>query len=92
LTPRQVTDFGKSKKIATVKAGSHHTIIHTQSGDIYACGSNKDGQLGTGDKESRATFTLLKSLDDKNIYRIFAGGNHTWILLDEFIPTRKPHR
>jgi alpha-tubulin suppressor-like RCC1 family protein len=29
LKPRQVTDFGKSKKIATVKAGAHHTIIST---------------------------------------------------------------
>jgi hypothetical protein len=34
----------------------------------------------------------VKSLDDKNVYRVFAGGNHTWILLDEFIPIRKPHR
>ena len=64
----------------------------TQAGDIYVCGNNKDGQLGLGDTETRTAFTLLKSLADKNVYRIFAGGNHTWVLLDEFIPMRKNMR
>jgi len=31
-------------------------------------------------------------LADKNAYRIFAGGNHSWVLLDEFVPMRKAYR
>ena len=45
-----------------------------------------------GDTEMRSGFTLLRSVSDKNAYRIFTGGNHTWILLDEFIPQRKNAR
>ena len=40
----------------------------------------------------RKQFTLLTQLLDKNIYRLFAGGNHSWILLDEIIPVKKNHR
>lgn len=30
----------------------------------------------------------MRTLIDKNIYRVFAGGNHSWVLLDEIIPMR----
>jgi len=30
----------------------------------------------------------VRSLADKNVYRIFCGGNHTWVLIDEFLPVR----
>ena len=45
-----------------------------------------------GDTETRTCFTHLKSLADKNVYRIFAGGNHSWVLLDEIVPVRKNTR
>lgn len=73
-------------------AGLHHTIVMTQAGDIYVCGSNKDGQLGLGDTDTRTGFTHLQSLSDKNVYRVFAGGNHSWVLLDEIVPMRKNAR
>lgn len=60
----------------------------TQAGDLYVCGSNQDGQLGLGDTEMRTGFQHLRTLADKNIYRLFAGGNHSWVLLDEIIPMR----
>ena len=93
MKPTLVEDFGKSnKKVTLVSAGAHHTVVMTQGGDLYVCGSNTDGQLGMGDTEMRSGFTLLRSLGDKNVYRLFTGGNHTWILLDEFIPFRKNAR
>ena len=36
----------------------------------------------------RNGFQHLRTLADKNIYRLFAGGNHSWVLLDEIIPMR----
>jgi len=30
----------------------------------------------------------VRSLADKNVYRIFCGGNHTWVVIDEFLPIR----
>lgn len=31
-------------------------------------------------------------MQEKNVYRLFAGGNHSWVLLDEFVPLRKGYR
>jgi len=59
---------------------------------MYVCGNNTDGQLGLGDFETRSTFTWVRSLADKNVHRIFCGGNHTWVLLDEFLPIRNNAR
>ena len=59
---------------------------------MFVCGSNTDGQLGLGDTEMRTGFTHLRTLADKNIYRVFAGGNHSWVLLDEIIPMRNNMR
>ena len=91
LKPRYVQDFS-GKKVQLMAAGLHHSMVMTQSGDIYVCGSNKDGQLGLGDTDTRTGFTHLQSLADKNVYRIFAGGNHSWVLLDEIVPMRKNPR
>jgi len=55
---------------------------------VFVCGNNNDGQLGLGDTETRNNFTHLRSLADKNVYRLFCGGNHTWALIDEFMPMR----
>lgn len=76
------------KKVKSIAAGQNHSIALTQAGDIFVCGSNTDGQLGLGDTDMRTGFTHLRTLADKNIYRIFAGGNHSWVLLDEIIPMR----
>ena len=82
-----VKDF-KGKRIQLISAGSHHTAVMTQAGDVFVCGNNKDGQLGLGDTETRSNFTHVRSLADKNVYRLFCGGNHTWALIDEFMPMR----
>lgn len=87
VKPTLVRDF-KDKKISLISAGAHHSVIMTQQGDVYVCGNNKDGQLGLGDCEARNSFTYLRSLADKNVYRLFCGGNHTWALIDEFMPMR----
>ena len=39
--------------------GIDHTFISTQSGEVYAAGLNKYGQLGTGDTVNRLTFTKV---------------------------------
>ncbi len=39
-----------------------------------------------GDDESKIVFTHVASLGGKNIEKIFAGGNHSWIVLDQNDP------
>ncbi len=85
--PKLVQDF-IGKKIKQIAAGQNHSLALSQAGDLFVCGSNTDGQLGLGDTDTRTGFQHLRTLSDKNIYRVFAGGNHSWVLLDEIIPMR----
>lgn len=39
-----------------------------------------------GDDESKIVFTHVASLGGKNIDKIFAGGNHSWVFLDDQNP------
>lgn len=32
------------------------------------------------------------SLGPRNIYKVFAGGNHSWVVLDDIIPVREKYR
>ncbi len=34
----------------------------------------------------------MGSIGDKNVYRIFAGGNHSWVVIDDVIPRRTHFR
>lgn len=47
---------------------------------------------GLNDKESRTSFNHIGNIGAKNVYRIFAGGNHSWVVIDDIIPIRKKYR
>lgn len=42
----------------------------------------------TEDLESRTAFQYVASVGDKNVYRIFAGGDHSWVVVDDIIPRK----
>ncbi len=77
MRPKLVGFFieGKASREARVVAaacGSRHTILLTDKGVLYACGSNSYGQLGFGDRK----FSLLP----KQLHLCVAGGpaEHLW--------------
>jgi len=39
-----------------------------------------------GDEVSRTTFQLVQTLAGKNVKKVFAGGSHTWVLIDYDMP------
>ena len=47
---------------------------------------------GLNDKESRTSFHHVANIGAKNVYRIFAGGNHSWVVIDDIIPIRRKYR
>jgi hypothetical protein len=47
---------------------------------VYACGLNNYGQLGTGDKENHAQPTLVPKLTDVGVIDIQGGEHHTMVL------------
>ena len=84
-TPTLVQDFD-GIKVQAISAGSHHSVVQTAAGDLYACGLNKDGQLGLGHAKAKTQFTHISAFGGINIQRFVASGNHAWFQIDEFLP------
>jgi alpha-tubulin suppressor-like RCC1 family protein len=74
--------------IVSIAAGWSHSIILTDQNFLYVSGCGKYGELGLEDEENRSIFTLLKDSMAVNISKIFAGGHHSWIILDSKNPEK----
>jgi alpha-tubulin suppressor-like RCC1 family protein len=86
-----VKDF-LGKHITMIAAGWNHSLAMTNKGDLYSCGYGQNGQLGLGEKESRTQFTHVHSVGNKNITKLFAGGCHSWVVLDSIVPIKEDYR
>ena len=76
------------KHILQISAGWSHSMILTSQNYLYVSGCGKYGELGLEDDENRRNFTLLRSTMNLNITKIFAGGHHSWIIVDAKIPEK----
>ncbi len=76
------------KNIISIAAGWSHSIILTDQNFLYVSGCGKNGELGLEDEENRSMFTLIKSTMELNINKIFAGGHHSWIIVDSENPEK----
>jgi alpha-tubulin suppressor-like RCC1 family protein len=74
--------------VVCIAAGRHHSLAMNTKNDVYACGSGQYGQIGLPDKEMRTSFAHVLSLMSVNAYKVFAGGNHSWIILDDMQPKK----
>lgn len=85
FTPELVKELkAKNEKIIEISAGHKHFIALSNSSNVYCCGYNKFGQLGTGNNTSFSTPRLIKSIDPKvdgsNALRVQAGVDFSVIL------------
>ncbi|MDR2099255.1 MAG: hypothetical protein LBP40_00315, partial [Campylobacteraceae bacterium] len=74
-----------SYNIASVSAGSEHSLALASDGKVYAAGQNNVGQLGLGsgstdDVTSFTETTYLNVLSGENIVSIAAGGDYSLAL------------
>jgi len=74
--------------VTQISAGWNHSLVLTQSGKLFASGHGEHGQLGLGDHEIQKGFTNVAQVGNKNIGQIYAGGNHSWLVLDDQDPIR----
>jgi len=81
-----------NKPLSYIAAGWNHSVVLTDQGDIFATGYGAHGQLGLNDKDSRTSYNYVTHIGAKNVYRIFAGGNHSWVVIDDIMPVRQRHR
>ena len=67
--------------IKQITCGSHHTFVLTENHELWACGYNKDGQLGLGHKEDKNRLTKLEWIEEA-IKHVACGYYHTYILTE----------
>ena len=98
------SDFAFIKQVA---AGRHHSLLLTGNGKVYGCGRTQSGELGlpltemhqreeTFDVASRIEkgiqeFMQIYTLSSANVSKIFAGGFHSFVVLNHLAP-RRPKR
>lgn len=61
-----------------VTCGFHHTVILASGGRVFACGKNKDGQLGIGNSQNQ--YALQEVHFDEPIIDVAGGAEHTLFL------------
>ncbi|XP_030650140.1 probable E3 ubiquitin-protein ligase HERC1 isoform X2 [Chanos chanos] len=76
--------------IEDVAVGAEHTLALSSTGDVYAWGSNSEGQLGLGHTNHVREPTLLTALQGKNIQQISAGRCHSAAWSAPPLPPRAP--
>lgn len=70
VLPAKIMDGVKSASI-----DGSTMIILTQSGDVYTCGWNYDGQLGTGDREDRNVPTWVYNIYESTLPEMLKSEN-----------------
>jgi alpha-tubulin suppressor-like RCC1 family protein len=74
------------KEIVMVSAGATHSLVLSSNHDVYSCGYNAKGQLGLGEDKTATLWTHITQLSGKNVGKIYAGGDHSWAVIDELTP------
>ncbi|ODN02865.1 putative E3 ubiquitin-protein ligase HERC4 [Orchesella cincta] len=71
-----------TKTVVQVAAGFFHSVVLTNSGEIYTCGSNSHGQLGLGyaNGPNQTKFCLVELLVGLPTIMVTAGGFHSFAL------------
>ena len=79
-----------NKTVKKIAAGWSHSLVLTDEGNVYVCGCGKYGELGLklNDYSNRYKFCLVKNLCKMNVVDIFAGGHHSWCLVDNIYPIK----
>jgi len=72
-------NVGNISNIKEVACGKGHTFIITETGKLYASGSNSKGQLGLGDTTQRTTFTYVSSYANY-VSKVACGDDFSFIL------------
>lgn len=59
----------------SIACGEGHSIIATESGDVFCFGRGREGQLGLGiEKKNAPVPILLKELQHESVIKVAAGG------------------
>ncbi|KAL3535977.1 hypothetical protein ACH5RR_004438 [Cinchona calisaya] len=79
-TPRRVSSL--KSRIVAVAAANKHTVVISNSGEVFTWGCNKEGQLGYGTSNSASNYIprLVEYLKGKIFIAVTAAKYHTIVL------------
>ncbi|KAL2643805.1 hypothetical protein R1flu_011392 [Riccia fluitans] len=83
LSPAYISALG-GVKITGVAAGLWHTVFTSETGDVYACGGNQFGQLGTGGDQAEMLPTLVDApvLENEKCVYVSCGARHSAVMTE----------
>ncbi|XP_020579736.1 uncharacterized protein LOC110024230 isoform X2 [Phalaenopsis equestris] len=76
ITPRMVASGLGSRRVKAVAAAKHHTVVATESGEVFTWGSNREGQLGYTSVDTQPTPRRVSFLRVR-IVAVAAANKHT---------------
>ena len=74
--PKSIAAFG-GRRVIAVAAGSRHSILLVDGGEVYTCGDGACGKLGHGDTCFQWTPKRVKDLAGEEVVAISAGESHS---------------
>jgi alpha-tubulin suppressor-like RCC1 family protein len=83
LSPKRViSESLEVERVVQIAAGDCHSLLLTESGQVFTFGSGSEGQLGHGDKMNYLSPTKINSqtLENQQIIQVAAGQMHTLLL------------
>ena len=78
-----------NKNVIEIASGWSHSLVLTDEGNVYCAGCGKFGELGLGENKNRYNYTWIRKLGNMNVKHIFAGGHHSWCLIDDKSPLKE---
>jgi alpha-tubulin suppressor-like RCC1 family protein len=76
----QLVPFFANKKIKLMSSGHCHTLVYTETGELYVFGDAFDGQLGLGDEVAHPEPTLNPFFSNYRIKTIHASFFHSFVV------------
>ena len=81
LTPKRIPSLFKQQvRVRNASAGKHHTIVVTETGDVYTFGRGTEGVLGHGDRTHRRAPELVLGLRHTRVSASASGDFHALVL------------
>ncbi|PSC72205.1 ultraviolet-B receptor UVR8 [Micractinium conductrix] len=69
--------------VASVACGDTHTVVATDSGELFSFGRNQNGQLGLGSIQDTLSPQPVTALQGKRVVRVACGAEHSVCSTDE---------